>query len=239
MDAALKVDANKVPGCLSVVHVHATMSGGDNSQDPQGNQSQGTLTFQGDSDSQLTKGLVTMLVRGLSGHTAEEIEAVDPRFIQYAGVAQSLTPGRNNGFLNMLGLMKRQARALADGAKAVDAGGAGAEAGAEAGAVGAASGGEGGPMQRSIRSKLSLLQPQLLEVEDESYKHAGHAGVREMQAAGVGAGGETHFNVKVVATCFGGLSRVQRHQMVYTLLRAELDAGVHALSIVAKTPDEV
>ena len=80
-----------------------------------------------------------------------------------------------------------------------------------------------------------MLKPISLIIEDESYKHAGHAGM-----SGVSTGGETHFNVKVVAACFAGLSLVQRHKMIYTLLGSEMGAGgVHALSISAKTPEEV
>ena len=191
-----------MPGCLSTVHVHATRD------------EQDKISFVGDSDAQLTKGLVALLVNGLSGHTAEEIIAVDPGFINYAGIATSLTPGRNSGFLNMLRLMKEKARLLAAPVAPV-----------------ASPAGSGG-VRASILQKLSMLQPQQLEVEDDSAEHSGHAGV-----AGA-TGGETHFTVKVVASCFEGLSLVQRHRMVYTLLAREIAGGVHALSIVAKTPNE-
>ena len=50
---------------------------------------------------------------------------------------------------------------------------------------------------------------------------------------------ETHFQVDIVADCFTGLSLVQRHKMVYTLLAQEMAGGVHALSIRAKTAAEM
>ena len=102
MDAALKTDENKVPGCLSTVHIHATRE-------------DDKIFFVGDSDAQMTKGLVAMLVNGLSGHTNAEIQQVQPEFIKYAGIGSTLTPGRNNGFLNMMKVMKDKAQALVAG----------------------------------------------------------------------------------------------------------------------------
>merc|ERR1712157_612621 len=66
--------------------------------------------FVGESDGILTKGLLAMLIKGLSGSTADQIEAVDPQFIRRAKIDQSLTPSRNNGFLNILNVMKKKAR---------------------------------------------------------------------------------------------------------------------------------
>ncbi|KAM0938776.1 putative BolA protein [Dioscorea sansibarensis] len=83
-----------------------------------------------------------------------------------------------------------------------------------------------------IRQKLqSTLETSVLEIEDVSYQHAGHAGVK-------GDANETHFNVKIVSPKFDGHSLVKRHRMVYDLLADELQSGLHALSIVAKTPQE-
>lgn len=83
-----------------------------------------------------------------------------------------------------------------------------------------------------IRQKLqSTLETSVLEIEDVSYQHAGHAGVK-------GDANETHFNIKIVSPKFDGQSLVKRHRMVYDLLADELQSGLHALSIVAKTPQE-
>ncbi|KAJ1377401.1 BolA-like superfamily [Sesbania bispinosa] len=85
-----------------------------------------------------------------------------------------------------------------------------------------------------IKTKLqSALEATVLEVDDVSYQHAGHAAVRENSDKG-----ETHFNVKIVSPKFEGQSLVKRHRMVYDLLADELQSGLHALSIVAKTPGE-
>ncbi|PWA50272.1 bolA protein [Artemisia annua] len=83
-----------------------------------------------------------------------------------------------------------------------------------------------------IKTKLqSVLEAKLLEVEDVSYQHAGHAAVKDNA-------NETHFNVKVVSGKFDGQNLVKRHRMVYDALADELESGLHAISIVAKTPKE-
>ncbi len=83
----------------------------------------------------------------------------------------------------------------------------------------------------TIRNKLTrALSPVSLEVEDESAKHAGHAGARPE--------GETHFKVTVTAAAFDGKSRVDRQRMVYDILKEELATRVHALSLVTRAPGE-
>ncbi len=69
-----------------------------------------------------------------------------------------------------------------------------------------------------------VLQPDQLEVIDESGQHAGHAG-----ANGMGAG--THFRVRIACAQFDGRSRVARHRLVYDALQDFIDRGVHALAI--------
>jgi len=68
-------------------------------------------------------------------------------------------------------------------------------------------------------------------LDDDSSKHAGHAGARP--------GGETHYRLRLVSTAFAGLSRVARQRLVYDALREEFDTGLHALSLDLKTPEEV
>jgi len=68
------------------------------------------------------------------------------------------------------------------------------------------------------------LQPQVLEVLDESAAHAGHVGANE-------SGQGTHFRVRIGGQAFNGLSWVARHRLVYDALQDFIDQGVHALAI--------
>ena len=89
-----------------------------------------------------------------------------------------------------------------------------------------------------IKQKLqSGLTPSVLDVVDDSHRHAGHAHAVS-HAAKAGRSGETHFTVKVVSESFRGKPRLARHQMINDLLRAEFADGVHALSIEARAPGE-
>ena len=86
-------------------------------------------------------------------------------------------------------------------------------------------------MQERIVARLTAaLDPTLLDVLDESDRHAGHAGARE--------GGGTHYRVRVVSGQFERQSRVERHRLVYGLLSAEFADGLHALALIAKAPGE-
>lgn len=94
-----KVPENKVPGCVSNVYVTAELV-------------DGKVHFTGDSDSQLTKGLVAFLIRGLQGLSPTEIAPIEPDFIQDTGLKVSLTPSRANGFYNIFKTMKLKASEL-------------------------------------------------------------------------------------------------------------------------------
>ena len=93
-----------------------------------------------------------------------------------------------------------------------------------------------GPIATIIRKKLTAgLSPDRLEIEDDSARHAGHHHEGGMDAK---PGGESHFNLVVIAAAFEGQGRVQRQRMINALLRDELAGSVHALSIRAQTPKE-
>ena len=81
-----------------------------------------------------------------------------------------------------------------------------------------------------IRCELErALTPQALELIDDSHLHAGHAGARD---------GRGHFRVRIVSEQFAGLRMLERHQLVYRSLGALMQTDIHALSIVAQTPEE-
>ena len=93
-----------------------------------------------------------------------------------------------------------------------------------------------GPIATIIREKLtSALSPSVLELEDDSWRHAGHHHEGGMDAK---PGGESHFNLTIVSAAFEGASRVARQRTVNTVLAQELAGPVHALSIRALTPAE-
>jgi len=81
-----------------------------------------------------------------------------------------------------------------------------------------------------IRARLAALQPERLELVDESESHRGHAGYS--------AGGGTHWRLTIVAPAFSGLATVARHRMVYEALGELMQHPIHALAITARAPDE-
>ena len=97
-------DANKVRGCASQVWLETTVA--------QDAQDRLILTFHGDSDAHIVRGLVALTLALYSGHTAQDIIATDavPVFAEL-GLAQHLTPQRSNGLRAMVERIKAEARA--------------------------------------------------------------------------------------------------------------------------------
>ena len=83
------------------------------------------------------------------------------------------------------------------------------------------------PRIADMRARLiAALEPDLLEIRDDSALHAGHAGARE--------GG--HYHVLVRSARFAGLAPLARHRLVYAAVGELMSKGVHALSIDARLP---
>lgn len=80
----------------------------------------------------------------------------------------------------------------------------------------------------AIRQALASLEPELVDIEDDSASHAGHAG-------NTGGG---HYNLLIVSQAFDGLSLIQRHKLVFTKVDDLMRSQIHALSIRAQTPAE-
>lgn len=88
----------------------------------------------------------------------------------------------------------------------------------------------GGRAERIVAALRAALSPLELSVQDESTRHAGHAGAAP--------GGETHYAVRVVSEAFHGQARVERYRLVHEILRPEFDSGLHALSLTLRAPGE-
>lgn len=80
-----------------------------------------------------------------------------------------------------------------------------------------------------LRERLAVLHPDSLAIEDESHRHAGHAGARD--------GG--HFVLHIVAAAFAGKNTVARHRLVYDAVGDLMRGKIHALAIHARAPGEV
>lgn len=80
-------------------------------------------------------------------------------------------------------------------------------------------------MIEKIQNKLQVLQPQVVDVVNESHMHAGPAT-------------DSHFKLVVVSDAFAGVRPVARHQQVYALLADELAGPIHALALHLYTPEE-
>jgi stress-induced morphogen len=91
-----------------------------------------------------------------------------------------------------------------------------------------------GHMQSRAERLNAILKdafsPELLRVDDDSARHAGHSGAR--------AGGQTHYNVLLVSEAFARMNRVERSRAVHAALAAEFASGMHALALTLRTPAE-
>jgi len=82
-------------------------------------------------------------------------------------------------------------------------------------------------VERIRQALQEALDPELLEVKDDSHRHAGHEGARD---------GRGHFKVHVVSAAFEGKLPLARHRAVYAALGTMMETDIHALSIRADIP---
>lgn len=98
LDPAYKNDQNLIDGCQSRVWLQCDIK-------------DGKLVFTADSDALITKGIIALLIRVVSGHTPKEILDTDLYFIERIGLHQHLSPTRSNGLLSMVKKIKAYALA--------------------------------------------------------------------------------------------------------------------------------
>ena len=80
-----------------------------------------------------------------------------------------------------------------------------------------------------LRQRLAVLDPEAIAIQDDSHRHAGHAGARD--------GG--HYQLQIVAQVFAGKSTIARHRLIYDAAGDLMRGRIHALSIHATAPGEV
>ena len=80
-----------------------------------------------------------------------------------------------------------------------------------------------------IRQKLAVLEPEVIEIRDDSARHAGHEGAKS---------GGGHYLLTIVSSHFVGKPALARHRLVYGAVQALMHKNVHALSVKAYTPEE-
>ncbi|MBO5932465.1 MAG: SufE family protein [Bacteroidaceae bacterium] len=100
LDSRYKTDDNLIEGCQSRVWLQAEYT-------------DGMVIFNADSDAIITKGLVSLLIKVMSGHTPQEILDSDLHFINEIGLTEHLSPTRSNGLLAMVKQMRIYALAWA------------------------------------------------------------------------------------------------------------------------------
>ena len=99
IDEKYKVEENLIKGCQSRVWLHAE-------------ENNGNIIFSADSDAIMTKGIVALLIRVLSGQSANDIAQADLDFINKIGLKEQLSATRANGLLSMIKQMKLYAIAI-------------------------------------------------------------------------------------------------------------------------------
>ena len=98
IDAKYKVKDFLIDGCQSKVWLHPDFENGK-------------ISFTADSDAIITRGIVSLLIKVLSGRTPDEIISAELYFIDRIGLKQNLSPTRSNGLLSMVRQMKLYAMA--------------------------------------------------------------------------------------------------------------------------------
>lgn len=83
---------------------------------------------------------------------------------------------------------------------------------------------------QKIEQHLAALQPESIEIADESNQHIGHEGAK---------GGGGHYQLVIVSPRFSGKPIQQRHRMIYEALGPMMKSEIHALAIRAYAPDEI
>lgn len=87
------------------------------------------------------------------------------------------------------------------------------------------------PREERILARINeTFAPLECQLDDDSAKHAGHAGA---------ASGAGHYRLRLVSLCFEGQNRINRHRLVYDCLRDLMHAEIHALNIIALAPSEL
>jgi cysteine desulfuration protein SufE len=99
IDKQYKTDDRLIKGCQSKVWLHSELK-------------DEKIVFTADSDAIITKGIVALMIRVVSGHTADEIINAQLKFINKIGLIEHLSPTRANGLVSMLKQMKLDAVAL-------------------------------------------------------------------------------------------------------------------------------
>jgi len=80
-----------------------------------------------------------------------------------------------------------------------------------------------------MRTRLAVLAPIEIAIDDDSALHAGHEGAK---------GGGGHYRLRLVSERFSGLPRMARHRLVYHALEDLMQRDIHALSMTLLAPDE-